>query len=159
MLHQYRINTRTPRLRRQMLASRSLVAKRKRQARTSGYQTLSSLHGISVTVVSNESTPFLIGSDVIRGYGLVIDYHYNRVHNHIMKRDLPCAILPTMHVALEMRPSNSEEGQRPVSSHALSTRHWGQQPRAQEKGTLSSESPTFHLREEESEHEHEHIHK
>ena len=38
--------------------------------------------GISVSVVSIESTPFLIGLDVIREYGLVIDYHYNRVYSH-----------------------------------------------------------------------------
>ena len=35
--------------------------------------------GISVRVVSNESTPFLIGLDVLREDGLVIDYHNNRV--------------------------------------------------------------------------------
>ena len=64
--------------------------------------------GISVNVVSNESTPFLIGLDVLREYGLVIDYHYNRVYSHILKRYLPCAILPTGHLALEMLPSNSE---------------------------------------------------
>ena len=62
--------------------------------------------GISVNVVSNESTPFLIGLDVPREYGLVIDY--NRVYSHILKRYLPCAILPTGHLALEMLPSNSE---------------------------------------------------
>ena len=49
----------------------------------------------SVSVVSNESTPFLIGLDVLCEYGLVIDYHYNRVYSHILKRYLPCAILPT----------------------------------------------------------------
>ena len=73
-----------------------------------------------------------------------------------MKRHLPCAILPTKHPALEMMPSKSEWRRRPASSHALSTRRWGQQPRAPEKGTLSLESSTFHLREEESGHEHEH---
>ena len=78
-----------------------------------------------MNVVSNESTPFLIGLDVLREYGLVIDYHYNRVHIHILKRYLPRAILPTGHLALEMLPSNSEEGQHPVASQALSTRHWG----------------------------------
>ena len=61
-----------------------------------------------MNVVSNESTPFLIGLDVLREYGLVIDYHYNRVYSHILKRYLPCAILPTRHLALEMLPSNSE---------------------------------------------------
>ena len=49
--------------------------------------------GISVNFVSNESTPFLIGLDVIR------DYHCNRVQNHIMNRHFPCAILPTTHLA------------------------------------------------------------
>ena len=61
-----------------------------------------------MNVVSNESTPFLIGLDVLREYGLIIDYHYNRVYSHILKRYLACAILPTGHLALEMLPSNSE---------------------------------------------------
>ena len=41
--------------------------------------------GISVNVASNEATPFLNGLDVLREYGLVIDYHYNRVYSHIMR--------------------------------------------------------------------------
>ena len=64
--------------------------------------------GISVNVVSNGSTLFLIGLDVLREYGLVIDYHYTRVYSHILKSYFPCAILPTGHLALEMMPSNSE---------------------------------------------------
>ena len=75
--------------------------------------------GISVTVVSNESTPLLIGLDVLREYGLVIDYHYNLVYSHILKRYLPCAILPTRHLALEMLPNNSEQGQHPDSPRPL----------------------------------------
>ena len=55
-----------------------------------------------------------------------------------------------------MMPSNSEQGQRPVWSQALSTRRWGLHLRAQEKGTLSFESSIFHLHDEESEHEHKH---
>ena len=110
--------------------------------------------GTSVNAVSNEPTPFLIGLDVLHEYGLVIDYHYNRVYSHILKRCL-CAILPTGHLVLEMMPSNSECGQHPVTSGALSTRHWGLHSRAQEKGTLSFESSTCHLHDEESEHEHE----
>ena len=43
-----------------------------------------------------------------------------------------------------------------MSSHALSPPLWGQQPRAQEKRTISLESCTCHLRVEESEYEHEH---
>ena len=91
-----------------MLALRSLVAKRRQQARESVYHTLSSRNEFLVNVVSNESTPFLIGLDVLREYGLVIDCHYNRVYSHILKRYLLCAILPTGHLALEMMPSNSE---------------------------------------------------
>ena len=79
--------------------------------------------GISVNVVLNESTPFLVGLDVLREYGLVIDCHYNRACNHILKRYLPCAILAKGHLALEMMPGNSE--QHPVASQAPSTRHWG----------------------------------
>ena len=61
-----------------------------------------------MNVVSNEPTPFLIGLDVLRECGLVIDYHYTRVYSHILKRYRPCAILPTGHLALEMMPSNSD---------------------------------------------------
>ena len=85
-----------------MLALRSLAVKRRRQAHAEFPQ------GISVNVVSNESSPFLIGLDVLREYGLVIDYHCNRVYSHILKRYLPCASLPTGHLALELLPSNSE---------------------------------------------------
>ena len=62
----------------------------------------------AVNFVSNESTPLLIGLDVILEYGLVIDYHHNRVYNHIMKRYFPCAIFLTWHLSLEMMPSKSE---------------------------------------------------
>ena len=55
--------------------------------------------GISVNVVSNESTPFIIGLGVLRENGLVIDFHCNRVYSHILKRYVPCAILPTGQLA------------------------------------------------------------
>ena len=80
---------------------------------------------MSVNVVSNESTPFLIGLHVIREYGLVIDNHYNRVYSHIAIRHLPCAIFPTRNLALDMMSRQCEQGQRPVSSHSLSNRRWG----------------------------------
>ena len=75
--------------------------------------------GISVNVVSNESTPFPIGLDVLCEYGLVLDYHYNRVYSHILKRCLSCALLPTKHLALEMMPSNSEQAQCRVKPSRL----------------------------------------
>ena len=69
------------------------------------------------------------------------------VYSHIMKRYLSCAILPTGHLALEMTPSNSAQGQHPVSSQALIQGH----------RTSSLESSIFHLHDEKSEHEHKHI--
>ena len=110
---------------------------------------------ISVNVVSNESTPFFIGLDVLREYGFVNDCHYNRVHSHILKLYLLCEILPTGHLAWRCW-SNSEEGRRPAASHAFSTWCWSLHSRAQEKGTLSFESSTFHLHDEKAEHEHGH---
>ena len=69
-------------------------------------------------ISANESTPFLIDLDVLRKYGLVIDYHFNRVCSDILKSYLPCAILPTGRLALEMLPSNSEWVQHPVANQA-----------------------------------------
>ena len=37
---------------------------------------------------------FLVGLDVIREYGMVIDDHHNRGYSHILKRYIPCAISP-----------------------------------------------------------------
>ena len=61
-----------------------------------------------MNVVSNESTLFLIVLDVIGEYGLVIDYHNNRVYSHIMTRVFVQSAIPTGDLALEMRPSSSE---------------------------------------------------
>ena len=66
--------------------------------------------GISVNLVSNESTLFLIGLDVIRECGLVIDCHHIHVHSRTVKRYLRCAILPTEHLALETMPSKKRRG-------------------------------------------------
>ena len=104
-----------------------------------------------MNVVSNESTPCLIGLDVSYEYGLVIDYHYNRVCSHVVKRSFFVQCTPTGRVALEVMPSKSEEGQHPASSHALSARRWDQQEMAQEKGAFALETSTFLL---DPDHEH-----
>ena len=77
---------------------KSRAAKRRQRTRKSAYYMLSSRKESSVNVVSNESTPLVIGLDVLRENGLVIDYHCNCVYSHILKRYLPCAILPTGHL-------------------------------------------------------------
>ena len=66
--------------------------------------------GISVNLVSNESTLFLIGLDVIRECGLVIYCYHIHVHSRTVKRYLRCAILPTEHLALETMPSKKRRG-------------------------------------------------
>ena len=107
MSNQLQIDMRTPRLRRQML---TFAGGETEAANTKiCFPHAEFPQGISVNVVSNESTPFLIGLDVLREY------------SHILKRYLPCAILPTGHLALQILPCNREQGQHPVASHALST--------------------------------------
>ena len=61
--------------------------------------------------MSNESTPFLIGLDVIREYGLVIDCHTAIVSAVTScKITFFCTILPTGHLALEMMPEQKANG-------------------------------------------------
>ena len=54
--------------------------------------------GLVVNVVANDSTPILLGLDNIRRYGLVLDYHHNTVYSHVLKRWIPCVVLPTGHL-------------------------------------------------------------
>ena len=105
--------------------------------------------------MSNESTHFLTGLDVSREYGLVIDYHYNRSLRSHLETLLSLCNSPDMTTYFGNDAEQQRTGiQRPVASQALSTKRCNQYSRAQEKGTFSFESSTFHLREEESEHEH-----
>ena len=46
-------------------------------------------------------------------YGLVTDFHHNRVYSHILKRYFPCAILSTGHLTVEMMPSKQRMGTAP----------------------------------------------
>ena len=61
--------------------------------------------GIAVSTVACESTPLLIGTDMLRYYGLVLDYGYNTVYSHRLKRDVPCTRLPSGHLAISMLPT------------------------------------------------------
>ena len=51
--------------------------------------------GIAVSTVECSSTPLLIGADMLRYYGLVLDYGYDTVYSHRLKRDVPCTRLPS----------------------------------------------------------------
>ena len=105
------INTRVQRLRRQMLTLRSLTVKRSRKHET--LYTVEFSRGNIGECRVNQSTSFLIGLEVIRAYGLAIDYHHSGVYSNVMKRYFLCALLPTGHLALEMIPKRSEQGTVP----------------------------------------------
>ena len=77
-------------------------------------------------MVPSESTPFLICLDVFREYGTVIDNHYR------VERYLPCAILSTQHLALEMMPRELW-GQPPSVLRSPLGESWDQQNRAEEE--------------------------
>ena len=110
-----------PRVRRRMLASRLLVATQRQQVGTSGYHASSSRGALPVNVVPNESTPFfLIGLDVIREHGTG-HRPPPQSRQRDTSRNVTCRVqfVPTRHLASEMMPSRSEEGQRPASHAPL----------------------------------------
>ena len=63
--------------------------------------------GIAVSVVPCTSTPLLIGTDMLRYYGMVIDYGYDTVYSHRLKRDIPCTVLKSGHIAISMTPGKN----------------------------------------------------
>ena len=61
--------------------------------------------GIAANVVPCTST-ILIGIDMLRYYGLVLDYAHNTVYSHRLKRSIPCTVLKSGHLGLLMTPEN-----------------------------------------------------
>jgi len=57
-----------------------------------------------VSTVPCTATPLLIGTDMLRYYGMVLDYGYNTVYSHQLKRDIPCTVLHSGHLAISMLP-------------------------------------------------------
>ena len=60
--------------------------------------------GIAINVVPCTETPILIGLDMLRYYGLVLDYAHNTVHSHRLKRGIPCTVLKSGHLGLSVMP-------------------------------------------------------
>ena len=58
--------------------------------------------GVPVHCIPNENTPILLGLDLIRHYGLVLDYHNDTVFSHKLNRYVPAVVLPSGHLALRM---------------------------------------------------------
>ena len=50
------------------------------------------------------STPILIGLDMLRYYGLVLDYANDTVYSHRLKRSIPSTVLKSGHLAISMLP-------------------------------------------------------
>ena len=59
---------------------------------------------IAVNVVPCTSTPILIGLDMLRHYGLVLDYAHDTVYSHLLKRGIPSTVLKSGHLAISMLP-------------------------------------------------------
>ena len=64
--------------------------------------------GIGIHVVPCTETPLLLGTDMLRYYGLVIDYAYNTVYSHRLNRDIPCTLLKSGHLAIRMTPEDKD---------------------------------------------------
>ncbi len=59
---------------------------------------------LDIHVVPNESTPVLIGVDMLDRWGLVLDYFDNCVYGHILGRFLDCTRTVGGHLALTCAP-------------------------------------------------------
>ena len=64
--------------------------------------------GVPVNVVPCTATPILIGLDMMRYYGLVLDYAHDTVYSHRLKRGVPCTVLKSGHLGLNMLPGYAE---------------------------------------------------
>ena len=62
---------------------------------------------IAVNVLPCTSTPLLIGTDMLRYYGMVSDYGHDTVYSHRLKRKVPCTVLKSGHLAISMTPGES----------------------------------------------------
>ena len=64
--------------------------------------------GVAVNVVPCTATPILIGLDMLRYYGLVLDYAHDTVYSHRLKRNIPCTVLKSGHLGLSMMPEDGK---------------------------------------------------
>ena len=65
------------------------------------------VEGLGVHVVPTTATPVLIGTDMLRRYGLVLDYHNDTVFRHPLQCMLPAERLPSGHLAVQLLPPQS----------------------------------------------------
>ena len=64
--------------------------------------------GLGIHVAPCVDTPLLVGLDMIRCYGLVLDYHHDTVYCHRLKRIIRLKVLPSGHLAVFMLPGEED---------------------------------------------------
>ncbi|CAK0911874.1 unnamed protein product [Prorocentrum cordatum] len=62
---------------------------------------------VSIYVLDRQS-PVLLGIDMLKKHGLVIDYFHNTVYSHRFKREIPTRVLPSGHLALNLTALGNE---------------------------------------------------
>ncbi|CAK0814933.1 unnamed protein product, partial [Prorocentrum cordatum] len=62
---------------------------------------------VSIYVLDRQS-PVLLGIDMLKKYGLVIDYFHNTVYSRRFKREIPTRVLPPGHLALNLTALGNE---------------------------------------------------
>lgn len=72
--------------------------------------------GLGVSTVPTTATPVLIGTDMLRYYGLVLDYHNDTVFSHRLQCMLPAERLPSGHLAVQLLPPQSPKA---IASKAM----------------------------------------
>ena len=55
----------------------------------------------------NTKTPVLIGTEMLRYYGLVLDYQHDTVYSHRLQQMIPAVRLPGGHLAIQLLPPDS----------------------------------------------------
>ena len=62
-----------------------------------------------IHTVRCESTPILLGLDVLRQYGIVLDYYNDTVYSHVLGKYLNTVILSSGHLGLDLTGSVESE--------------------------------------------------
>ena len=63
--------------------------------------------GLGINTAPTTATPVLIGTDMLRYYVLVLDYHNDTVFSHRLQFMLPAERLPSGHLAVQLLPPQS----------------------------------------------------
>ena len=59
---------------------------------------------VRVGTILNDVTPVLIGTDVLRQYGMVLDFSCDRVWSKTLDREIPVVVFPNGHLGMSLKP-------------------------------------------------------